>query len=205
MALADLLELDTLHVAGHSSGGLIAFQMAADRPELVHSLILIEPAACGPFQVPAFAELGERFVGPAMGAFSTGDLQGAFDTFMRGVCGNQSRDIIERSLGRAGYEQAIRESQFFFRDEVPACMEWQFVATGAISQPVLVVEGADGRKLSTLSRQVTERATTLLPQAEVVLIEDTNHMLPLQDPDALAQALAGFIRRHPIGAPVSAS
>ena len=57
MALADLLELDTLHVAGHSSGGLIAFQMAADRPELVHSLILIEPAACGPFQVPAFAEL----------------------------------------------------------------------------------------------------------------------------------------------------
>jgi pimeloyl-ACP methyl ester carboxylesterase len=79
------------------------------------------------------------------------------------------------------------------------------VTTGAISQPVLVVEGADGRKLGTLSRQVTERATTVLPQAEVVLIEDASHMLPLQDPDALAQALTGFIRRHPIGAPVSAS
>jgi Predicted hydrolases or acyltransferases (alpha/beta hydrolase superfamily) len=99
-ALADLLALDKVHVVGHSSGALIAFQVAADRPKLVHSLTLIEPAACGPFQVPAFAELGERFIGPAMGAFAAGDLQGAFDGFMRGVCGDQSREILERSLGQ---------------------------------------------------------------------------------------------------------
>src|SRR5882672_4021344 len=48
--------------------------------------------------------------------------------------------------------------------------------------------------------QVTEVTTTLLPQAEVALIEGTNHMLPLQDPDALGEALARFVRRHPIGA-----
>ena len=197
-ALADLLGLDKVHVVGHSSGALIAFQMAADRPKLVHSLTLIEPAACGPFQVPAFAELGERFIGPAMGAFAAGDLQGAFDSFMRGVCGDQSREIIERSLGRPGYEQAVRESAFFFRDEVPACMQWQFESVGAISQPVLVVEGGEGRTLGLLSQQVTEWTAMLLPQAEVTLIEGTNHMLPLQDPDALGQALASFVRRHPI-------
>jgi pimeloyl-ACP methyl ester carboxylesterase len=199
-ALADHLGLDKVHVVGHSSGALIAFQMAADRPKLVHSLTLIEPAACGPFQVPAFAELGERFIGPAMGAFAAGDLQGAFDCFMLGVCGDQSREIIERSLGRPGYEQAVRESAFFFRDEVPACMQWQFESVGAISQPVLVVEGGEGRTLGLLSQQVTERTVTLLPQAEVTLIEGTNHMLPLQDPDGLGQALASFVRRHPIGA-----
>jgi pimeloyl-ACP methyl ester carboxylesterase len=81
---------------------LIAFQMAIDRPTLVHSLMLIEPAACGPFQVPVFADLGERFVGPAMGAFAAGDLERAFDTFMRGVCGDRSREIIERTLGARG-------------------------------------------------------------------------------------------------------
>ena len=165
------------------------------------SLMLIEPAACGPFQVPAFAELGELFVGPAMSAFAAGDLPGAFDTFMRGVCGDQSREIIEHNLGRAGYEQAVRESSFFFRDEVPACMQWQFGSTAAvIRQPVLVLEGGDGRKAGLLSQQVTEVTTTLLPQAEVALIEGTNHMLPLQDPDALGEALARFVRRHPIGA-----
>ena len=199
--LADLLELDAVHVVGHSSGALIAFQMAVDRPRLVHSLTLIEPAACGPFQVPAFAELGERFVGPAMGAFAAGDLQGAFDTFMRGVCGDRSRDIIEQSLGREGYEQAVRESSFFFRDEVPACLKWQPGSTEVpIRQPVLILEGADGRKAGLLSQQVTEVAMTLLPQAEVALIADTNHMLPLQDPDALGKAVARFVRRHAIRA-----
>src|SRR4029078_1371329 len=91
-ALADLLEVDAMHVVGHSSGALIAFQMAIDRPRSVHSLMLIEPAACGPFQVPAFAELGERFVGPAMGAFAAGGLEGALDTFMRGHCGGRARE-----------------------------------------------------------------------------------------------------------------
>jgi hypothetical protein len=64
---------------------------------------------------------------------------------------------------------------------------------------VLVVEGGEGRTLGRLSQQVTERTATLLPQAEVTLIEGTNHMLPLQDPDALHRALASFVRRHPIG------
>jgi hypothetical protein len=43
-------------------------------------------------------------------------------------------------------------------------------------------------------------STTLLPQAEVALIANTNHMLPLQDPEALGEAIASFVRRHPIGA-----
>ena len=199
VALADLLELDAIHVVGHSSGALIAFQMAIDRPRLVHSLMLIEPAPCGPFQVPAFAEIAERFVGPAMGAFAAGDLQGAFDTFMRGVCGDRSREIIERTLGRAGYEQAVRESSFFFSDEVPACLQWQFVSPGEpIPQPVLILEGGDGRKAGLLSQQVTEVSMMLLPRAEVALIANTNHMLPLQDPDALGEAIARFVRRHSI-------
>jgi len=199
-ALADVLELDAVHVVGHSSGALIAVQMAADRADLVHSLILIEPAACGPFQVPAFAELGERFLGPAMGAFAAGDVQGAFDQFMHGVCGDHAREIMEHSLGRAGYDQAVRESSFFFRDEVPAAMQWQIGALDSIVQPVLVVEGGEGRTLGPLSQQVTERVTALFPQAEVALIEGTNHMVPLQDPDALGHVIARFVRRHPIAA-----
>ena len=74
-----------------------------------------------------------------MGAFAAGDLQGAFDTFMRGVCGDRSRDIIEQRLGRAGYDQAVRESGFFFRDEIPAALQWQLGPTEVpIRQPVLI-------------------------------------------------------------------
>jgi len=201
MALIDILKLKKVHAVGHSSGALIALQLAADRPQLVQSLTLIEPAPCGPFQVPAFAEIGERFVGPAMGAFAAGNLSGAFDTFMRGVCGDRHRDVIEQTLGPAGYEQAVRESGFFFRDEVPASFEGQVgpAEFGSVRQPVLVVEGGEGRKLGPFSQQVTALVAALLPQAELALIDAANHMVPLQDPEALGKAVASFARRHPLG------
>lgn len=197
--LLDFLDVKKAHVVGHSSGALIALQLAADYHHLVHSLILVEPAACGPFQAPAFTQLAERFVGPAMGAFAAGDLPGAFDSFMRGVCGNQHREVIERSLGRVGYEQAIRESRFFFQNEIPAAMQWQFGSAEAarVRQPVLIVEGATGREHGPLSQQITELACSLLAQAEVTLIAGANHMLPLQDPNALGQAIRAFTNLHP--------
>jgi hypothetical protein len=44
----------------------------------------------------------------------------------------------------------------------------------------------------------------LLPQAEVVLIPGSKHLVPLPEPDALGEALAKFARRHPIGRVASA-
>jgi pimeloyl-ACP methyl ester carboxylesterase len=35
---------DRAHVVGHSSGGVIALQLALAAPEVVHSLVLLEPA-----------------------------------------------------------------------------------------------------------------------------------------------------------------
>ena len=64
----------------------MGLQLALDRPNLVGSLILLDPAAVGVFLVPASEDLARRFVGPAMAAFAAGDTQTAFDTFMSGVC-----------------------------------------------------------------------------------------------------------------------
>jgi pimeloyl-ACP methyl ester carboxylesterase len=194
------LHVGTAHVVGHSSGALIGLQLALDEPDLVQSLVLIEPAPLGPFQVPAFAEVGQRFVGPAMAAFSDGDVPTATDRFMLGVCGEHYRDVLRRSLGEDAHADVLRESPFFFKDEIPACMQWQFGTADAecVTLPVLVVEGAEGRRTGDLSRQVTERAMELFPAAEVVLIEDTNHMLPLQNPEGLGRTVAGFAGRHTV-------
>lgn len=48
-ALCDHLGLTGLHVVGLSMGGMIAFQLAVDRPELVRSLVIINS---GPDMVP---------------------------------------------------------------------------------------------------------------------------------------------------------
>jgi pimeloyl-ACP methyl ester carboxylesterase len=72
--LLGLLKLSSVHVAGHSSGALIALQLAADNPAMVDALALIEPAPLGSFQVPAFEALVEKFVGPSN---SSSDLRWA--------------------------------------------------------------------------------------------------------------------------------
>jgi pimeloyl-ACP methyl ester carboxylesterase len=197
-AILRSLHVGKSHVVGHSSGALMGLQLAGDEPDLVQTLVLIEPAPLGPFQVPAFAEVGQRFVGPAMAAFSAGDVASATENFMLGVCGADYREVIDRSLGGQSHADVLREAPFFFRDEIPACMHWEFGTADAarVSVPVMVVEGAEGRRSGDLSRQVTEAAVKLFPQAEVALIDNTNHMLPLQDPEALGRTVADFARQH---------
>lgn len=197
--LAKHLGLRKIHIAGHSSGALIALELAAAQPNLVQTLTLIEPAACGPFQAPAFAEIGERFVGPAMGHFASGNISAAFDSFMLGVCGEHYRHVLmTTALGENGYSQAVAESKYFFQEEVPAAMQWQFSGENAaeVHQPILVIEGAAGRNEGPLSQQVTELTVKLLPQSEVLLVQGSNHMLPLQDPEALGTAIKEFIDRN---------
>jgi pimeloyl-ACP methyl ester carboxylesterase len=201
IGLMNSLSIDRVHLAGHSSGALIALQLAAEHPERVQTLVLIEPAPAGPFQVPAFGELAERFVGPAIKAFADGDVRSAFDKFMLGVCGPDFREVIERSLGKESLGDALQECRFFFANEVPAVMQWQFDATAAerIRLPVLIVEGGAGRHAGPLSQQVTEAVSRLFPAADVALIENTTHLMPLQAPDELGQALARFATRHKSG------
>jgi pimeloyl-ACP methyl ester carboxylesterase len=197
-ALADHLGLDGIHWVGHSSSCQIGLALALARPALVRSLALLEPAAGGGgFDVPASYERPD-FVGPAMRAFQTGDLPAAFDLFMRGVCGDGYRKAIEARLGRAGLDNAIRESAFFFRDEARAIIEARFgPAEGAkIRQPVLCVEGgAQPPHLELMSHQVSERAVQLMPQTEIVIIPGVDHALPLQDPEAVARVIASFVER----------
>jgi pimeloyl-ACP methyl ester carboxylesterase len=157
----------------------------------------MEPAAAGGFDVPVSAALGPAFAG-AVAAFQAGELGAAFDRFMRGVCGDGYRDIIEERFGTGGVEHAVRESAFFFKDEITAVLESTFGAAeaGTIRQPVLCVEGgAQPPHLMSMSRQISERTVQLLPQTQVVALASVNHALPLQDPEAVAQVIASFVAR----------
>jgi pimeloyl-ACP methyl ester carboxylesterase len=196
-ALADRLAIDRMHWVGHSSSCQIGLALARERPELVRSLTLMEPAAAGGFDVPASAALGPAFAG-VLAAFQAGELSAAFDRFMRGVCGDGYREILDGRFGTSGVEQAMRESAFFFRDEINAVLESTFGAAEAanIQQPVLCVEGgAQPAHLMVMSRQISERTAQLLPQTQVVVLPRVNHALPLQEPEAVAQVIASFVAR----------
>ena len=189
---------EPIHWVGHSSSCQIGLALALEQPTRVASLALLEPAAAGGFQVPASAALGP-FFSDAMAAVQKGDIEAAFDSFMRGVCGESYREIIEGRLGAAGAKNAIRESAYFFRDEVSAVLEFQFGAAEAarIRHPVLCLEGgSQPAHLKEMSRQISQRTVELLPQTDIVIVPNVNHALPLQDPEAVARAVASFVHVH---------
>jgi pimeloyl-ACP methyl ester carboxylesterase len=194
-ALLDTLGIEQAHVVGHSSSALMAVELAADRPELVRSLVLVEPASAPSLASPADAEIDRRVLGPALAAAAAGDVGTAFDTFMSIVCAPDYREVLEAALGPDGLRAAERDSEFFFADEVAAVLEWSFDKTvaGGVRQPVLLLQGGASPPPV---HHVVARLATWLPQAQVKTVDDADHLLPLRDPATLAELTADFANQH---------
>lgn len=195
-AVLDSLGLERAHVLAHSSSSLIGLQLAADRPDLVRSMVLIEPA-CAPCLLPPEMAAGYgQALEPVIAAVAAGRDEVAFDTFMRVVSGDGYRAALEDALGPEGLRRAERESGFFFRDEFPAVHEWRF-PTSPITQPALLVQGGVS---SPVIHDVVARVAQMLSNAETRTVPDADHLLPLRDPATVAGIAAAFATRHAMSA-----
>ncbi|MEV6061892.1 alpha/beta hydrolase [Nocardia asteroides] len=182
-ALLGALAIDSAHVLGLSYSGAVAVQLAADAPELVRSLILIEPP---PVHVAEFravnAEL-QREYRVAGGAVALEHLMGI-------VSGPDWRDILDRQLPGAR-ARAAADAGTFFATDLPALLDWTFTAADAarVRAPVLYLGGtASGPWFA----EVHERITRWFPHAESVLLDGADHGLALTHPAALATAITAF-------------
>ena len=146
-ALLGHLGVRRAHVAGHSTGGLIALQLAVDRPDVVQTLALLEPP------LPAAPSAGAFFEkqGPAFAAYGSGDGEGAMARFLSVVSSldwETCQKVIEKHVP-GGVARAIAHVDDLFGSYLPALQAWQFGPdqAAAISQPVLSVVGTDSERL----------------------------------------------------------
>src|SRR5262249_43138975 len=110
-ALLSSLAVGPAHVVGHSSSAAIALQLALDHAEAVRSLVLLETARLA---VPA-----GPFAGAALERHRAGDAEGAVDVWLRGVCGEGYRPVMDQALpGAVG--RAASDADTFFGQELPA-------------------------------------------------------------------------------------
>jgi pimeloyl-ACP methyl ester carboxylesterase len=196
-ALLQQLEIDRAHVVGHSSGGLIATQLALDAPEVVGTLALLEPVD---LEVPSAAEFGQQVLGAAFQRYAMGDKEGAVDAFLRGVCSPDYRPLLDRVLGPAAFQQAVTDADTFFGAEAPAGMQWQWdqVDPSLLSQPLLAVVGADSDTVSSVSKEGHQALLRRFPQAEPYVLPGATHLLQLQNAEDLGATLTDFFDRHPL-------
>jgi pimeloyl-ACP methyl ester carboxylesterase len=201
-ALMRELGIQRAHVVGHSSGGNIALQLALDAPEMVHSLVLMEPALPVTMLGPERMLATRAAMAPVFEAFRAGDKARAVDGFMRGVSGPSYRAVLEQVLPGA-FEQAVVDADTFFGQEIPSLQQWSLKRedAGRLTQPVLSVVGAKSKELFPIWSERHEMLLAWLPRAEGLVLPDATHLLHVQHPRAVAEALAVFFARHPIKAP----
>jgi pimeloyl-ACP methyl ester carboxylesterase len=191
-ALLRQLGVPRAHIAGHSYGAIIALQLAIDASDLVHSLLLLELPL---LSAPSGQKLIEAMA-PAIERYQSGDRAGAVDAFLRIVGGPEWRNDVARAVPH-GPEQAEADVRTFFEVEMPALAGWKFDAHVAkqVSQPVLCVRG--GRSLP-LYEESVQLLRSWLPQTETHVVPDVNHLLMMQDAEAVGVGMAEFLAHHPL-------
>jgi pimeloyl-ACP methyl ester carboxylesterase len=194
-ALLDRLGVGRAHVAGHSSGAVIGLQLAVARPDLVHTVTLLEPSI---MSVPAAATLFQQ-AAPSLDAFQRGEHEPAVVGFLSLVSGldrESCRRVIDASVP-GGVAQAVRDADTVFRVELPALGAWEFGAeqAAAITQPVLSVLGANTGQLWV---EVAALVRDWFPQLEELVVEGVGHLLQMQAATPVAEGVAEFLGRHPM-------
>ena len=196
-ALLDHLDVPRAHVGGHSSGATVALQLALDRPERVHSLVLLEPSL---LSVPA-AQAFFAKAGPALEAHAAGNPEQAVAIFLSAATWldwDRCRTLLDERVPGT-IQQTIRDADTFFGVELPGLMQWAFDAEKAatLAQPALSVLGSHTESLWV---EVDALLRSSMPRIEGCKIEGVGHLLHLQRPEPVVKAITTFLARNPIAA-----
>ena len=164
--LAGWLESEDLHGAalvGHSMGGTVAVETAAQAPEAVGRLVLIAPAGIFPSR-----------------SRRSYTLPLARSTLMRAP--TQLPRMV-RDTVRVGPLRLWHMSSDLLRGDITPALR-------AVRAPSLVVWGAEDRLLPPW---LAEEFRTLIPDCRLVVLPKCGHIPMLECPDTLHEHLLGFL------------
>ncbi len=194
LALIQHLGLEKVHLVGHSYGGVIALQFTLEFSEKVQTLSMMEPPLVGIIpQDPKFAAGVTQLVE----TYQAGRKAEAVDLFLRYAAGAGEgyRAVIDAALPKGAWDLAVRDADILFKADIPAVMSVRFTEQDAkrIKQPVLLVRGTNS---GPANQEIQETVRAWIPQAETFELPNATHLLQMQDPNGVAEALGNFLSRH---------
>jgi pimeloyl-ACP methyl ester carboxylesterase len=191
-ALLRHLGVERAHVVGHSYGGDVALQLALDSPGVVHSLALLEPGLMVGTSAQGYRESlargAERYREAGAAVVVDEFLQARWPGY---------RATLDRVLPGT-FAQAVTDAGTWFEHELPGQLDWRFGEAEArrISQPSLSVLGGESDALWSRFGETHRLLLAWLPHAERFVLPGTTHLMLIQDPRGMAEALAAFWARH---------
>lgn len=172
------------HVVGHSFGAVVAAAAVAQGLR-VRSLTLYEPplAAAEQMDVVAIARACDA-------AIAAGDRDGCLAAFY-GAIGELDRLAMMRRVPPV-HERFLRDAHTIAR-EVRASAGFSLAMAAGVEVPTHLLVGSAS---PALFRDTVTRLATVLPGAEVSVLEGQAHLAQAFAPEAFATAVADFLERH---------
>jgi 3-oxoadipate enol-lactonase len=179
IALLDALNVAKAHVVGLSIGGMIAQVLAHQAPDRVGGLILCDTAMAVP---PADAWLGRAAAVRAGGMTAVADgvmSRWVTPSFLGTPTAMGLRAMLLRCdpEGYAGGCEALAAADLAAQ-------------TATLRLPALVVVGDQDQATPMTSAQALAAA---IPGAALTVIADAAHIAPMQQPDAITEAIGKFL------------
>ncbi len=193
-AILQALRLGPAHVVGHSAGGAIALLLARDHPELVRSVVVMEPGLPG---IIAGSE-GESYRAPRQKVFDAAKAAFAAGDDERAV-----RTIADWALAPRAYNQLLPPMKTMFLENAKS-LKAQLTSSAPplsfgcedarkLTAPVLLVEGDSSLPDFIAMSRALEAC---LPSAERVVIPHATHFMQVDNRAAFNRALLDFLGKH---------
>lgn len=181
-----------IDLMGHSFGATVALRIALERPDLVRSLVLIEPplfaaaraagsAAFAPFRVDHMA------VAEALAQARRDDAAAMF----HGLWGNGAvfADLPPRQ------QHYMMDRIHFIVAQNPCLLDdsaglLRYMGLESIGLPVLMVEGAAS---PAIVGAVQDELSRRLPQVSRLVVPGAGHMVPITHPGVVAKAVMAHL------------
>lgn len=197
MMAQDMIELvDAAHcrglfVIGHGLGAYVAVHMALNRPDLVSKLVIAGGDVGGPSAMPAAPEVEEVLASDELVTLEAVERKIALWS-APGFAQRQPQ--VARELLAYHMSEDVPEECYAAQLAAIAGMKAPEASLEArlaeLTKPTLILAGEQDRVVPPGNAQLL---AARLPQARVVILPNTGHLFPIEDPEATAQALLDFL------------
>lgn len=190
------LNLGPAHLVGHSYGGHIVALVALQRPELVRSATLEEPAIASLIAGPEAKEILEATTQsflPIRTAIQGCDLANATRLFAEWAINKGSGSF---DLEPASYRTMVLENARTLPPTLAPVSRPAPITCEHLKQfrpPALIINGSNTRRFFAI---MGEEMSRCIPGSERVLIENASHIPATQNPEAFNTALVEFLAKH---------
>jgi non-heme chloroperoxidase len=194
-AFVRALGLSKVRIVAHSSGAHAALFFAASHPDMVVSLALNEPPAAGMLiGTENGAETLKEFaikLAAAREALKAGDTKNGIPLFVDGVGGSGAYDRRSAADKNMNSDNAAS----YLADATTKRPRAAFTCdmAKAIAAPVLL---SNGERSQNFFFRIVDRLEACLPNSERIVVAESSHTVPSENPDAYDQAVLAFFAKH---------